>query len=166
MKRIVGNIAGYHGIRGEIKIYPLVDDIQLFKTFENLFILDTVYKPLSIRFHKDFVLVVLDGITNLNQAQELKGYVSADINEELEKNEFYVSDLIGLSVFDQVNNEIGVVSNYSKVGQKLLFIKLFDEFKAKSELLIPFVEEYIISVNPSKKKLQINLTEELLELCR
>ena len=165
MKRIVGNIAGYHGIRGEIKIYPLVDDIQLFKTFENLFILDTVYKPLSIRFHKDFVLVVLDGITNLNQAQELKGYVSADINEELEKNEFYVSDLIGLSVCDQENNEIGKVSNYSKIGQKLLYIKLFDNFHAKSELLVPFVEEYIISVKPSENKLQINLTEELLELC-
>jgi hypothetical protein len=27
------------------------------------------------------------------------------------------------------------------------------------------VEEYIISVNPNEKKLQINLTEELLELC-
>jgi len=165
MKRIVGNIAGYHGIRGEIKIYPLVDDIQLFKSFKNLFISESVYKPLSVRFHKDFVLVVLEGISNLNQAQELKGYVSAELNEKLMDNEFYVSDLIGMSVFDQANSEIGIVSNYSKVGQKLLFIKLFDKFKAKSDLLIPFVEEYIISVNSNEKKLQINLTEELLELC-
>jgi ribosomal 30S subunit maturation factor RimM len=74
--------------------------------------------------------------------------------------------LIGLSVFDQNNKEIGKVSNYSKIGQKLLFIKLFDEFNSKSELLIPFVEEYILVVNPPENKVQINLSEELLKLCQ
>jgi 16S rRNA processing protein RimM len=166
MKRIVGNIAGYHGIKGEIKIYPLVDNLEIFKTFQHVYIDEKSYKPLSVRFHKDFVLVCLENIHDLNQAQLLKGYVSADIDEKLLDNEFYISDLIGMSVFDQKNNEIGKVSNYSKIGQKLLFIKLIEDFKAKSELLIPFVEEYIIAVNTSEKKIQINLSEELLELCQ
>jgi 16S rRNA processing protein RimM len=165
MKRIIGNICGYHGIRGEIKIYPLVDNIDVFHSFKSLNINDKIYQVISVRFHKNLVLATLEGINNLNQAQELNGYVSSDLDEDLPDNEFYISDLIGLSVFDQENNEIGKVSNYSKIGQKLLYIKLFDNFHAKSELLVPFVEEYIISVKPSENKLQINLTEELLELC-
>jgi len=165
MQRIVGNISGYHGVRGEIKIYPLVDDPELFKKFKTLNIDSKSYTPVSIRFHKDFVLVCLKDIVSLDQAQNLSGYVSADLDEELLDNEFYISDLIGIKVFDQNNNEIGMVSNYSKVGQKLVFIRLFDDFNAKGELLVPFVEEYIISVSPNEKKLQINLTEELLELC-
>jgi 16S rRNA processing protein RimM len=166
MIRVIGNIAGYHGVRGEIKIYPLVDDIEIFKTINFFYINNFSYKPHSIRFHKNLVLVCLENISDLNQAQKLKGYVSADIDEKLLDNEFYISDLIGLSVFDQNNKEIGKVSNYSKIGQKLLFIKLFDEFNSKSELLIPFVEEYILVVNPPENKVQINLSEELLKLCQ
>lgn len=165
MKRIVGKISGYHGIKGEIKIYPLVDDPTLFKNFKTLNIDSKSFTPVSIRFHKDFVLVCLKDIQSLNQAQTLSGYVLAELEENLSNNEFYISDLIGIKVFDQENNEIGVVTNYSKIGQKLLFIRLFDDFNAKGDLLVPFVEEYIISVNPNEKKLQINLTEELLELC-
>jgi 16S rRNA processing protein RimM len=166
MIRVIGNIAGYHGVRGEIKIYPLVDDIEIFITINFFYINNFSYKPHSIRFHKNLVLVCLENISDLNQAQKLKGYVSADIDEKLLDNEFYISDLIGLSVFDQNNKEIGKVSNYSKIGQKLLFIKLFDEFNSKSELLIPFVEEYILVVNPPENKVQINLSEELLKLCQ
>jgi 16S rRNA processing protein RimM len=165
MQRIVGKISGYHGIKGEIKIYPLVDDPTLFKNFKALFIDSKPFTPLSIRFHKDFVLVCLKDIASLDQAQTLSGYVLAELEENLSNNEFYISDLIGIKVFDQNNNEIGEVTNYSKIGQKLLFIRLFDDFMAKGDLLVPFVEEYIISVNPNEKKLQINLTEELLELC-
>jgi 16S rRNA processing protein RimM len=165
MIRVVGNIAGYHGVRGEIKLYPLVDDIEIFKNFKSFLIGSKSYKPLSMRFHKNMVLVCFEGIDSLDRAMEIKGEVSADLNEDLESNEFYISDLIDLRVFDQNNQEIGIVTNYSKIGQKLVFIRLFASFKAKSDLLVPFVEEYIISVNLDEKKLQINLSEELLELC-
>jgi 16S rRNA processing protein RimM len=165
MLRVVGNISGFHGVRGEIKIFPLVDDLELFKTFTSLFIDSKSYTPVSIRFHKEFVLVCFKDIVSLDQAKNLSGYVSAELDEELLDNEFYISDLIGIKVFDQANKEIGVVTNYSKIGQKLVFVRLFEDFKAKGDLLVPFVEEYIISVNPTEKKLQINLSEELLELC-
>jgi 16S rRNA processing protein RimM len=165
MKRIVGNIAGYHGLKGDIKIFPLLDDPNNFLEFNSLHINSKSYQPVSIRFHKNFVLASLKEIDTLEKAEKLTGYVMAEFDDNLADNEYYISDLIEMRVFDQNNLEIGKVTNYSKLGQKLVFIKLFDNFQAKGELLVPFVEEYIISVSPIEKKLQINLTNELLELC-
>lgn len=164
--RIVGNISGYHGVKGEIKIYPLVDDKSLFNEFKFLVIDGKNYQIKSSRAHKDFVLVTLEGVDNLNQAENIRGEVLAELEEELEANQFYISDIIGLPVLDQEGREIGTVSNYSNIGQKLVFIRLNEQFAAKSELLVPFVEEYIIRVSPQEKIFQINLTEELLELCK
>ena len=42
-KRIIGKIIGFHGIRGEIKIFPLVDDHQIFSTIDQIYIGEKKY---------------------------------------------------------------------------------------------------------------------------
>ncbi len=37
-RKIIGNIVGYHGIKGEIKLYPLFDDVEDLSDVEEIFI--------------------------------------------------------------------------------------------------------------------------------
>ena len=64
-------------------------------------------------------------------AEELSGYVKAELNEDLEENEFYLQDLIGLKVINVEEKEIGTVKNFTESGQTLIFIKLKKNLKRK-----------------------------------
>ena len=178
--RIIGNIAGFHGVKGEIKIYPLIDNLKCFHDFEELYIYpddtllddpqnklsDYKYDLKSVRFHKKFALVKLDGYNDLNSVEHFKGYVYAQLEEDLENDEFYITDLEGAIVKDIDSTEYGTVKNVSDHGQVILFIELKDEFNAKRDLMLPFVEEYIKEVNSKEKLILADIPDELLDLAR
>lgn len=165
MKRVVGKVSGFHGIKGEIKIYPLVDDIELFHNFKTIEINDIDYKVEGIRFHKNNVLVLLKDHHDRNSVEKLSGYVQAELNEDLADTEYYISDLIGMTVIDETSSIIGQVRDFSNQGQELIYIRLMDKFASKSDLIVPFVEDYILEVKIGTH-IQIKLDEGLLELCR
>lgn len=165
-KRIIGNIAGYHGVKGEIKIFPLLDDLGLFYDFEELTIEDKAFKVNSIRNHKQFILVTLEGINSLTEAEAIKGYVKADLNEDLAEGEIYIDDLISMPVIDQNDNKVGVVSNYYSTGQNLVGIEAIEELACKREILLPYVDEFILEVNKEKGFLKVKLEADMLELAQ
>jgi 16S rRNA processing protein RimM len=162
--RVVGKIFGYHGIKGEIKVYPLVDDINCFKNFDFLEINDSRFTIKSFRFHKNHLILNLNEILNRNIAETLSGYIKAELNEELSDSEIYIDDLIGLTVYDSDNRLVGIVSQYSDSGQALITIKLDKSFSNKKELLLPFVEEYILDIAMDKTSIKVRITEDILEL--
>jgi 16S rRNA processing protein RimM len=165
MKRVVGKVSGFHGIKGEIKIYPLVDDIELFHNFKTIEINDIDYKVEGIRFHKNNVLVLLKDHHDRNSVEKLSGYVQAELNEDLADTEYYISDLIGMTVIDETSSIIGQVRDFSNQGQELIYIRLMEKFAAKSDLIVPFVEDYILDIKVGNH-IKINLDQGLLELCQ
>ena len=167
MQRIVAKVLGTHGIKGEIKAEILIDDLDLFASFDSVWINNISYKIDSQRLHKGVVLLKLNNLDNLNAVSELKGYIYADFDEELARDQFYVSDLIGLKVFNiNKNLEIGRVVNFSNGLQQLLVIELNIDFKPRKQLLVPFVEEYVKKVDTQSKSIFINLTEDLLDIAQ
>lgn len=162
--RVIANICGCHGIKGELKLYPLMDSIEEFYNLQSILINNKEYKLESVRPNKQFILIKLKDITNRNMAEELNGYVSAVINEELEDGEFFLQDLIDLKVIDPEGKELGQVSNFTETGQTLIFVKLDKRFGKKNDLLIPFVERYINRIDLKTKNLHLNEISELIEL--
>lgn len=165
--RVVGKICGYHGIKGEVKIYPLLDELDDFYDFEELKINDTFYKVKSCRMHKANILVVFAGIKDRTDAEEkLTGYVEADYEADLASGEFYIDDIVGMKVVDQSKRELGQVVSFSQQKQSHLVIKLLKDFEAKHELLLPFVDEYIINISKDDRTVEVKIIDDLLELCK
>lgn len=162
--RIVGKIAGYHGLKGEIKVYPLVDDTAVFNDFDSVRINDKNFVPKSTRPHKNFLLLTLEGVNSLTEAEQLNGYIEADLNEDLSDDEIYIDDLVGADVFDADNKLVGQVESFSDAGQKLITIKFDKNYSEKRELLLPFVDQYIIDIAKDKASIKVNLTDEILGL--
>lgn len=165
MKRVVGKFNGFHGIKGEIKIHPLVDDLELFYDFKSIEINEKDYEVEGVRFHKNNVLVLLKNHNDRNSVEGLSGYIKAELNENLADKEYYISDLLEMTVLDENSSIIGIVSDFSNQGQELIYIRLIEKFAAKSDLIVPFVEDYILDVKIGTH-IQIKLDEGLLELCR
>lgn len=161
--REVAKIAGFHGVKGEIKFYPLIDDLEIFHELEEVLIAAKTYKISSTRPHKNWILVKFEGYDDLNSVENLRGIVEAEIEEDLEEGSWYIADLIGLKVLDATGQELGLVQDYSSQAQDHIFIKLNDSFKAKRELILPFVDEYILDVQPGEF-VKVKLDQDLLEL--
>ena len=165
-KRIIGNIAGYHGIRGEMKIFPLLDDLGAFYNFKEIDIEGKTYELRSVRNHKQFILVTLAGVESLTEAEKLKGYVEAELNDDLAIGEIYIDDLISMPVIDQNDKPVGIVSNYYSTGQNLVGIEAIEELNCKREILLPYVDEFILEVNKEKRYLKVKLEADMLELAQ
>ena len=54
---IIGKIFNVHGIKGELKVLPLTDDINRFKKLERCFIKGREYNAASARINKNHIIL-------------------------------------------------------------------------------------------------------------
>ena len=101
----VGVITTTHGVRGEVKVFPTTDDPARFKKLKNV-VLDTGKEMIDlevagVKFFKNMVIVKFKGIDNINDVEKYRKkslYVTRENAVKLKKNEYFIADLIGLSV--------------------------------------------------------------------
>jgi len=79
---------------------------------------------------------------------------------QLEEGAAYVSDLVGCTLSDH-GRELGVISDvrFGAGEAPLLVIG-----SGKSELEIPFAQEFLVRVDLESKRIEMNLPEGLLEV--
>lgn len=161
----VGTITSTHGIKGEVKVKS-DSSFDRFFVGNKLFIKkDNATKEIIInshRKHKDYDLITFNSITNINDVLEYVGcdiYVDVEDLDELEDDEYYFDDLIGLEAFDDKGLKLGKIIDINEVPQGILLeLKKVDN----STALIPFVEEFIKEVDIEEGKIIITPIEGLL----
>ena len=111
----VGQIVNTYGIKGFVKVVPLVDNNNQFKNFKTLYIQEKKnLKQLNIeelKFSKNLVLLKFKGIDTIEQAEELKNvYLQAKRSDiKLEKGAYFIVDLIGLEVYTEEEELLGIL---------------------------------------------------------
>lgn len=162
----VGVISSTHGIRGEVKVFPTTDDINRFKKLKSV-ILDTGKEQLTlevqgVKFFKQFAIVKFKGIDNINDIEKYKGmslYVERKDAIPLEKDEYYIADLIDMHVFTEDGAEFGTLIDVLETGANEVYVIQNAEH---GEVLVPAIKECILDVNIEEKKMTIHLLEGLL----
>lgn len=156
---LIGKILGPHGIKGTLKIKPFTDFLDRFdkdkivkiKFEETLF--EFVIEESFL--HKNFVCIKLKGIDDINQAMKFKNceiVIEEDELRTLDKDEYYIHDLIGLKVLDDDDNEIGVITDViSLVSNDVYEIEL----QNKKKVFYPAVKDFIKEIDIIKKIIRI-----------
>ncbi len=151
----IGQYVNTHGIKGEIRIksnFKFKDKIM--QKGKKIYLNDHEFIINSYRVHKDFDMLTLEGIDDINQILPFKGSkvycLKKDLN--LENNEYLDEDLIGLDLY-QGNKKIGKIENilYITNNKKLLVI---------NNHYIPF--ELVLDIDFLNKKIIIEEVEGLL----
>lgn len=165
---LVGDIVSTHGIRGEVKVNIVTDDLSRFDVGNNLYVLkDNVYQKITVssfRLHKNMALITFNNIKDINDVVsylKLSLYIDKDEVPELEEGMYYYDDLIGLEVIDvnNDNNKVGKVIDVVEVPQGcILRIKKTNGKQA----LVPYVEEFIKKVDLENKTIEIASIEGLI----
>ena len=109
----IGRIVNTHGIRGDVKVQPWCDSPEFLADFDRLYTKSQQeIRVLRAAVHKGCVLMHLEGIDTVDDAQKLRNtilYMNRD-DVELEEGAFFIQDVIGLPAYDErVNRQIGTV---------------------------------------------------------
>ena len=76
---ITGKIIGAHGVRGEIKVFPLTDNARRFLSMKKCFLTGAKLEDpketsvVSARIDRGNVLLMIEGVSDRDKAQTLHG---------------------------------------------------------------------------------------------
>ena len=131
----IGKIVAAQGLDGEVRVYPDSDFPERFIEPGKRWILrPNKSEPEPIEFlggryipGKGLYAVEVEGVEDRDGAEALRGcklFVEKTDRPYLEPDEFYVQDLIGMEVFNQLTGEIlGKVSDIIPAGNDLLEVE-------------------------------------------
>ena len=152
----IGVITNTHGLKGTLKVKSFTDfknerykkGNTLYIAFKNELIPVTVTKFKTV---KTVELIDFEEFTNINEVEKYKGSelkMPAENKHDLEEDEFYFDELVGMEVFTDVL--IGVVEGVREVPQgEILEVNT----GLKKRALIPFNKHFVKTVDKEENKI-------------
>jgi len=161
----VGKIVNTHGVRGEVKLNPSVDYVAELTEVDTFYIkTKTEYVKMHaerVRIHKNCAIIKLSGVDTMSEAESYRGkviYIEKDM--DLPDGEYYIEDLIGLSVLDEKEGNIGTLTDVFSTGAH-------DVYEVTTttgqKVLIPAVSQFIKEIDMANKQILVCLIEGMLE---
>lgn len=161
----VGTIIKTHGIRGEVKVYPLTDDVNRFKKLKEVILepeKDNITLEIEgVKFFKNLVILKFKDFDNINDIEMhvKKGiYVTRENAVECEEDEYFVADLIGLDVVTDDNKEFGKVKDVIHTGANDVYVIDYND----KEVLVPAIKQCIKDISIKDNKMTIHLMKGLI----
>ena len=163
----VGIITSTHGLKGEVKVFPTTDDAKRFKRLKEV-ILDTGKERIdleveSTKFFKQFVILKFKGIDDINEVEKYRKaslLVTRKNAVKLSRDEYFVADLIGLSVKNEDDKEIGVLRDVMETGANDVYVIDLSDGR---ELLLPAIKQCVLDVDVEAGFIKIHILEGLLD---
>ena len=164
----IGQIVNTFGIKGMVKVKPFTENTKKrFDNLKNVYIKtkkeQKQYEVEEIKYHKEMVLVKFKGIENIEEAEKLRNsYLVIDRNEEepLEEGTYYIVDMIGLEVYTDEGEKLGILDDVFKSNMSC------DMYIVKNELgktiTLPAIEEVIKDIDMKKRKITVHLVPGLM----
>jgi len=169
MRTVIGRVVGVHALKGEFKVQPLTDYPERFYSMETLpvfrgdiFICNASIENVRILDGKGLFIVKCKEFNDPNTTQSIVGCLICVPKGEraaLRKGEYWIDDLIGMSVIEvETGNIIGKVKDIIRNGGNELY--LIDGEDGKDHL-IPIVGEFIKNIDEGSRSIYVALIDGL-----
>lgn len=163
----IGKIVNTVGVRGEVKIYPTTDDPKRFDLLDEIETLDTAgnkktFSVERVRYQKNLVFMKLSGVDDMDTAAGLRGHtiiVDRANALPLDQDQYFIADLIGLSVITEEGQKLGIVKEVLQTGANDVYMVRPENGK---DILIPAIKQCVINVDITNGKITVRLLEGLL----
>ena len=151
---VVGEILKPQGIRGEIKVKPLLDDAQDLARFRKVIIGGAEYKVLSCRVDAAAAYLTLGGVADRDAAERLRGKeICADRADApaLEEGRYYIVDIVGCEVVTESGKRLGVIADVLPAHTDIFVLR-----EQGRDTLFPVAEGVLAQVDVRAKKIVVN----------
>lgn len=154
----IGKTVSTFGIKGELKVISDFEYCDKAYKVGNKVLINNIEHVISgIRYHKNYVLLKIDNLNNINDILKYVGFniyiKRLDLN--LSKNEFLYKDLINSEVIDEDDTKLG------KIIEVVNGINVLIKVKGTKEFYIPLIDNYVKRFDLDKKILYTKNAKEL-----
>jgi 16S rRNA processing protein RimM len=164
---IMGRVASAHGIKGWVKIQPYTEYLDSLLDYKTWWIGSEQgpwqeVKVLECEAHNKTLAALLPNCSDRNASEKLKGLLIAVPRDSLPKqpdDEYYWSDLIGLSVITESGVTLGLVTQLLETGANQVLMVQGDS----GEILIPFVATAIKQVDVKNRTIRVDWSADYLK---
>lgn len=163
----VGVITSPHGIAGEVNVFPTTDDPKRFRRLKEVILVkgktESTIEIESVKFFKQMVILKLKGYDDRDSVEKLRQcslLVPRENAVRLQKDEYFIADLIGLKVLDadQNDEEIGTLEDVMSTGANDVYVI---KRTSGEELLLPAIKQCVLEVNVLDGFVRVHLLEGL-----
>ncbi len=163
----IAKILNFHGIKGEAKLGFSKGGESRIENLKHAFIKQgddfIELNVISVRFHKHYAIVKFKEFETVNDVEKYKGndiFLSKEeVEAVLDNNEYLISDLIGMNVYDEDGACLGVINAVGEnPANNILSVK---DNNGKNHL-VPFVKDLVPVVDLKGRKVVINNIEGLI----
>lgn len=115
----VGKIIKPQGIKGEVKIFPLVDIPAIFNGKHEFFINKKPVKTKSCTFRLGYAYATFDVIPDRNTAEKYRNsliYIDKEEFYKIPSNQFLIDDLVGQILYDEKSDYVGQIMGVENFG--------------------------------------------------
>lgn len=163
----VGKIVGFVGLKGDMKIRPEtnnpellldIEDVEVFRGGQRL-----KYEVTALKLEKRMLIMKLKGFPDRTSVEHLVDslvYTTRDQLNELDDDEWWVDDLVGLAVFTPDGKQVGTVCGITGANGELLEVKCMN---SEGTMLIPFVKALVPVVDMKARRVEVVDLPGLLE---
>ncbi len=164
----VGQVAGAHGVRGEIKVSILTQEPERFGRLSRVWLGRDDQQPVpwtleGYRLHHGRALLKLKGCDNRNIAESLRTLLVLVPLEEaipLEEDEYYEHQIVGLAVWTSSGEWLGEIEEILYTGANEVYIVRGHE-PGRKEILIPAIEDVVLEIDLAAGRMTIEPLEGL-----
>ena len=165
---LLGKVVRPHGIEGALRIKSYAQSEESFLRAGTVFLRSSSgdireYTVLSARPHKDILLMKLEGLNTLEEAEKYREasiLIKRDSLPTKGDEEYFWHELIGLEVYLSEGEYVGTIRHILPTGSSDIYVVQ----KGKKEVLIPAVHDVVKEIDLIHNRMIISEVEGLLHL--
>jgi 16S rRNA processing protein RimM len=157
---IMGRVVAAQGLQGWVKVQAFTENLDTLIDYDTWQLGNDAhpwreFKVLECKPHTKVLVAKLEGVGDRTAAEKCKGLLIAVPRSSLPKegeDEYYWSDLIGLTVVNLEGEELGRVDSLLDMGANDVMCVRSD----KGEILIPFLAHVVQQVSLDEKLIRVD----------
>lgn len=175
----IGTIAGSHGIRGDVKVYPTTDDISRFRKLKTVLVniggKDQEIKVSGVKYAGSLVVMHLEGYNTPEEVRTLRNKPIMVLRKDaiqLPEGQYFIGDLVGMAVYTdavvstlaEVNDattRYGTLTDVIKTGANDVYELTREDGKA---VLLPVIDDTIVEVRVEEARILVHILPGLEDL--
>ena len=169
---LVGKIVNTQALRGEVRVMATTDFPEerfkigaILAIFNGNKLVETIEVD-GHRLHKNFNLLHFKGKDNINDVEKFKGFdlkVAGTEREadELDENEFYYDDIIGLEVYTTDEIYLGKVREITSLPSNDVWA--IQRPNKGKDILIPYIEDIVLEIDLDDNRVVIDPMDGLID---
>ncbi|SCL83257.1 ribosome maturation factor RimM [Sporanaerobacter sp. PP17-6a] len=162
----IGKIINTHGIKGEVRVYPLTDYVERFEELKEIYVGEAKLKLhiSSVSYKKGIPILKFKEYDNINDVIKYKDeyiYIDEKNRVELPEGHYFIYEIIGCDVYDNFQNIIGKVKDVLQLSSNDVYV--VKDKDSDKEYLIPAIKDVVKAVDIKNKRIIIKPMEGMIE---